>query len=563
MNKLPYKLYDVEKFGTIKEMMELAVKEAGDTVAFKFRRDGQIQDVTYRQFYADTMALGTALASLGMGDRHIAMVGENSYNWIMVYLTVLKSSGVYVPIDKELPFADIMNIVIDGDCEVVFYTKRYEDDFMQHAAEMPKVRFFIGIDREEDFGNFLSFEILLAKGRELYADGDETYASMTSDPNALKMLVYTSGTTGMQKGVMLSEHNLVSSVYYGLLVSTVYTRSLSVLPYNHTYEAVSGLLVSIHKHVTICINDSLKFVLKNLQEYKPDFIYLVPAFVEVFYKKIMANARQSGKEQTLKKMIAMSNKLRRVGIDLRKTLFASVHKAFGGNLRKIVCGGSPLRPELGEFFDGIGISLINGYGITECSPLVSANHDMFNDPTTVGIPLPCCRIKFDNITPDGDGEICVKGDVVMLGYYKQPELTAEVLRDGWFYTGDYGKMNDKGQLMITGRKKNLIVLTNGKNVFPEEIENYIAAIPYVAEVVVYALRNEHGLEDSLCAEIFLSEEKIKELGIEDPAAAIKEDVARAVEPLPHYKRIAKIKLRDTEFEKTTTNKIRRNKIVKD
>lgn len=563
MPKLPYKLYEVEKFSTIKEMMELAVKEAGDKVAFKFRRDGQIIDVTYRQFYADTMALGTALASLGVGDRHIAMVGENSYNWITVYLTVLKSSGVYVPIDKELPFSDIMNIVNDGDCEVVFYTKRYEDDFMQHAAEMPKVRYFIGIDREEDFGNFLSFEILMAKGRELYADGDETYASMTSDPNALKMLVYTSGTTGMQKGVMLSEHNLVSSVYYGLQVSTVYTRSLSVLPYNHTYEAVSGLLVSIHKHVTICINDSLKFVLKNLQEYKPDFIYLVPAFVEVFYKKIMANARQNGKEATLKKMIAMSNKLRRVGIDMRKTLFASVHKAFGGNLRKIVCGGSPLRPELGEFFDGIGISLINGYGITECSPLVSANHDMFNDPTTVGIPLPCCEIKFDNITPDGDGEICVKGDVVMLGYYKQPELTAEVLRDGWFYTGDYGRMNDKGQLMITGRKKNLIVLTNGKNVFPEEIENYIAAIPYVAEVVVYGLHNEHGLEDSLCAEIFLSAEKIKELGIEDPAAAIKEDVARAVEPLQHYKRIAKIKLRDTEFEKTTTNKIRRNKIVKD
>lgn len=563
MPKLPYKLYEVEKFSTIKEMMELAVKEAGDKVAFKFRRDGQIIDVTYRQFYADTMALGTALASLGVGDRHIAMVGENSYNWITVYLTVLKSSGVYVPIDKELPFSDIMNIVNDGDCEVVFYTKRYEDDFMQHAAEMPQVRYFIGIDREEDFGNFLSFEILMAKGRELYADGDETYASMTSDPNALKMLVYTSGTTGMQKGVMLSEHNLVSSVYYGLQVSTVYTRSLSVLPYNHTYEAVSGLLVSIHKHVTICINDSLKFVLKNLQEYKPDFIYLVPAFVEVFYKKIMANARQNGKEATLKKMIAMSNKLRRVGIDMRKTLFASVHKAFGGNLRKIVCGGSPLRPELGEFFDGIGISLINGYGITECSPLVSANHDMFNDPTTVGIPLPCCEIKFDNITPDGDGEICVKGDVVMLGYYKQPELTAEVLRDSWFYTGDYGRMNDKGQLMITGRKKNLIVLTNGKNVFPEEIENYIAAIPYVAEVVVYGLHNEHGLEDSLCAEIFLSAEKIKELGIEDPAAAIKEDVARAVEPLPHYKRIAKIKLRDTEFEKTTTNKIRRNKIVKD
>ncbi len=563
MSKLPYQYYTVERFGSIKEMMELAVKEAGDRVAFKFRKDGQIVDVTYREFYADTLAIGTALASLGCGDRHIAMVGENSYDWISVYLSVLKSSGVYVPIDKELPFGDIMNIVNDSDSEVVFYTKRFEDDFMENASKMPKVRYFIGINREEDFGNFLSFEIFKAKGKELYEDGDETYASMTSDPSALKMLVYTSGTTGMQKGVMLSEHNLVSSVYYGLQVSTVYTRSLSVLPYNHTYEAVSGLLVSIHKHVTICINENLKVVLKNLQEYKPDFIYLVPAFVEVFYKKIMANARQTGKEQTLLKMIKVSNGLRRVGIDLRRTMFATVHKAFGGNLRKIVCGGSPLRPELGEFFDGIGISLINGYGITECSPLVSANHDDFNDWTTVGIPLPCCKIKFDNITPDGDGEICVKGDVVMLGYYKQPELTAEVLRDGWFYTGDYGRMNDKGQLIITGRKKNLIVLTNGKNVFPEEIENYIADIPYVAEVVVYGLRNEHGLEDSLCAEVFLSEEKLKELGIADPAAAIKADITKAVEPLPHYKHIAKIKIRDTEFEKTTTKKIRRNKIVKD
>ena len=303
--------------------------------------------------------------------------------------------------------------------------------------------------------------------------------------------------------------------------------------------------------------------MKNLQEYKPDFIYLVPAFVEVFYKKIMANARQTGKDKTLLKMIKVSNGLRRVGIDMRRTMFATVHKAFGGNLRKIVCGGAPLRPELGEFFDGIGISLINGYGITECSPLVCANHDDFNDWTTTGIPLPCCKIKFDNITPDGDGEICVKGDVVMLGYYKQPELTAEALRDGWFYTGDYGRMNDKGQLIITGRKKNLIVLTNGKNVFPEEIENYISDIPYVAEVVVYGLRNEHGLEDSLCAEVFLSEEKLKELGIADPAAAIKADIAKAVEPLPHYKHIAKIKIRDTEFEKTTTNKIRRNKIVRD
>ena len=562
MPKLPYKLYEVEKFSTIKEMMELAVKEAGDKVAFKFRRDGQIIDVTYRQFYADTMALGTALASLGVGDRHIAMVGENSYNWITVYLTVLKSSGVYVPIDKELPFSDIMNIVNDGDCEVVFYTKRYEDDFMQHAAEMPKVRYFIGIDREEDFGNFLSFEILMAKGRELYADGDETYASMTSDPNALKMLVYTSGTTGMQKGVMLSEHNLVSSVYYGLQVSTVYTRSLSVLPYNHTYEAVSGLLVSIHKHVTICINDSLKFVLKNLQEYKPDFIYLVPAFVEVFYKKIMANARQNGKEATLKKMIAMSNKLRRVGIDMRKTLFASVHKAFGGNLRKIVCGGSPLRPELGEFFDGIGISLINGYGITECSPLIAVDVYYHSKPGSVGPAVTSCMVRIEDAVTDEDGhdigEICVKGKNVMLGYYKDEAATADAFTaDGWFRTGDLGYLDDEGYIYITGRKKSVIVLENGKNVFPEEIEEYLASVDKIAECVVVGRKN--GRETVLTAVVFPNAEKFEaDTPESEMLAAVRADVNKLNRRLVGYKQVRNVELRTTPFEKTTSMKIKRH-----
>ena len=562
MPKLPYKLYEVEKFSTIKEMMELAVKEAGDKVAFKFRRDGQIIDVTYRQFYADTMALGTALASLGVGNRHIAMVGENSYNWITVYLTVLKSSGVYVPIDKELPFSDIMNIVNDGDCEVVFYTKRYEDDFMQHAAEMPKVRYFIGIDREEDFGNFLSFEILMAKGRELYADGDETYASMTSDPNALKMLVYTSGTTGMQKGVMLSEHNLVSSVYYGLQVSTVYTRSLSVLPYNHTYEAVSGLLVSIHKHVTICINDSLKFVLKNLQEYKPDFIYLVPAFVEVFYKKIMANARQNGKEATLKKMIAMSNKLRRVGIDMRKTLFASVHKAFGGNLRKIVCGGSPLRPELGEFFDGIGISLINGYGITECSPLIAVDVYYHSKPGSVGPAVTSCMVRIEDAVTDEDGhdigEICVKGKNVMLGYYKDEAATADAFTaDGWFRTGDLGYLDDEGYIYITGRKKSVIVLENGKNVFPEEIEEYLASVDKIAECVVVGRKN--GRETVLTAVVFPNAEKFEaDTPESEMLAAVRADVNKLNRRLVGYKQVRNVELRTTPFEKTTSMKIKRH-----
>ena len=234
----------------------------------------------------------------------------------------------------------------------------------------------------------------------------------------------------------------------------------------------------------------------------------------------------------------------------------------------MVSGGAPIRPELGDFFDSIGINLVNGYGITECAPLVSANRDYFNDCATVGVKIPCNEIKFEDINEDGDGEICVKGETVMLGYYKNPELTAEVIQDGWFRTGDYGHMNEKEQLVITGRKKNLIVLDNGKNVFPEEIENYIMNIPYVAEVVVRGIKGENGIETGLLAEVFLSEEKLDEIEIEGkgvmgelPAAEVKkilnDDIFKACSDLPIYKQSARVVVRDKAFDKTTTNKIKR------
>ena len=299
-----------------------------------------------------------------------------------------------------------------------------------------------------------------------------------------------------------------------------------------------------------------------MQLYKPDYIYLVPAFAEVFYKKIWTTAKQTGKEGGLKLLIKVSNGLRKVGIDVRRKLFKSVLEAFGGELREIVCGGAPLRAELGTFFDSIGIDLINGYGITECSPLVSVNREKFNDPATVGPILPCCEVKFENVNEDGDGEICVKGDIVMMGYYKNPEQTAEVLKDGWFNTGDFGRMTDKGQLVITGRKKNLIVLENGKNVFPEEIENYLSGIPYVADVVVYGIKDENGSEIGLCAEAFLNQEKLAEMQVEDVKEMFKKDVLEACEPLPMYKKISKTVIREEPFEKTTTNKIKRQNLGK-
>ena len=424
---------NITKITSIKEMLDLSVKEAGDNIAFEYK-DEQNQDniikVTYKEFVKDTEELGTGISNIGMADKHIAIIGENSYKWLTVYLTVLKSTGVFVPIDRELTCKEIINVLKHSDSEVLFYSQKYEKWIQEIKENVPNIKFFIGLDRKENNENILSYEMFKENGKKLLEKGSKIYTNLQDDVNNLKLLVYTSGTTGNPKGVMLTEHNLVSVVYYGLQVADIGQKCLSVLPYHHTYEAVAGILVALHKHSCICINDSLKNVLKNLQLYKPDYIYLVPAFTEIFYKNIWSNAGKTGKDKILRKMIPISNNLRKIGIDLRPKLFKSIHEAFGGNLKEIICGGAPIRPEIGKFFNDIGITLLNGYGITECSPLVSVNRMKFNDSSTVGVVLPCCDIKLENINEDGDGEICVKGDIVMKGYYKDQEKTDKVLNNG-------------------------------------------------------------------------------------------------------------------------------------
>ena len=561
MSSKNYEYNKAVKIDTIKELMDLAEKEDGDKIAFEYRNEkdkSKIEAITYKEFQYDTYYLGTALLQLGMNKNHIAVIGENSYKWLTVYLTVLKSDSVLVPIDRELPEKDIINILKSSDSEVLFYAGKYEKYIEKFKKELPNIKYFIDFDRNENLENVLSYKKIMDLGKERYEAGDKSYASIEhKDTNILKLLVYTSGTTGDPKGVMLTEHNLVSCVYYGLQVAEIKTKCLSVLPYHHTYEAVAGILVALHKHATICINDSLKNVLKNLQLYKPDYIYLVPAFTEVFYKNIWGTAKKEGKEAGLKFLIKLSNVLRKMGIDLRGKLFKSIHSAFGGNLKEIICGGAPIRPEIGKFFNDIGVMLLNGYGITECSPLVSVNRPKFNDSSTVGVILPCCEVKIENPNDEGDGEIWVKGDIVMIGYYKDKERTDKVLKDGWFNTEDYGKVNEKGQLVINGRKKNVIVLTNGKNVYPEEIENYILRIPYVEETIVKSVKNDIGQEVALCAEVYLNLDKVKELEIENVEEQLKKDISKETKELASYKHITKIEIRKTEFIKTTTKKIKR------
>lgn len=539
-----------DPFSSIKEMMRMAYEKAPDNVAYMYRvspESDETVSITYREFFETTENIGAALTKRGFGSAHIACVGENSYPWIVTYLTVLKSAGVFVPIDKDLCTEDMLNLLNNSDAEVLFYAAKFEPWIREHRKKMPAVKLFVGFGREENDGEFLSFSLLAKEGEEL---SKEEYDSLSRDENEMMMLVYTSGTTGVAKGVMLTEHNIVSGVYYGMQVSHIYDRGLSVLPYHHTYEAVCDILVAIHTRATLCINQSLKSVLKDLQLYKPTYIYLVPAFAESFYNNIMRNVEKKGKTKQLNQLIRLSRGLLKVGIDNRRRFFHAFHETFGGRLKKIVCGGAPIRPEISRFFTDIGIPLTGGYGITECSPLVCVNDERDNNCQTAGHRLACLEWRIDEPGEGGIGEICVKGDVVMKGYYKDPVRTAEVIRDGWFYTGDYGYITSDDALVITGRKKNIIVLNNGKNIYPEEIERHIGArVGYILEVVVRGIKNAFGQETGLSAEVYTEEEKSKE--------EVLKDVRHSLADLPPYKSIAKIILRKKPFAKTTSQKIKR------
>ena len=549
LNRVDYKPVP---FHSIREMLDLAVADCPDRDAYQFTRgdSDEIIHVTYREFYDITEDLGAALTELGFGDAHIACLSENSFEWICAYITVLKSAGVFIPVDGELPTNDKIHVLTESDATVMFVSRKHEKWVRENRDSLPAVRCFILFGADEDDGEFLSYRRLLDLGSGL---DRASYDALHSDEYDVKYLVYTSGTTGIAKGVMLTEHNLVSCVYYGLHVSQIYDKGLSVLPYHHTYESVTDILVSLHYHSTLCLNSSLRRIVKDLQRYKPSYVYIVPALAEYMYSSIMKNIRQQGKERSFSKAVKLSRKLRKVGIDLRPMIFRSLRNVFGGRLIKIVCGGAPIRPEIGEFFNDIGIYLVGGYGITECSPLVSVNHERTITYDTVGKRLPCLEWRIDSPNEEGIGEICVKGDTVMKGYYKQPEKTAEVIRDGWFYTGDYGYIDADDQLVITGRKKNIIVLNNGKNVYPEEIEGYIQGIPYIEEVVVQGLKNDKGDEYSLFAEVFLGEEAEGKSEQE-----ILKDISEVLDILPAYKRVTKVVIRKEPFPKTSTNKIKRS-----
>ncbi len=553
--KKEFKGYVVPEVSSFRQAVRHNIFEKGDKTAFMYREKGKIKSVKYTEFYNETIYLGNALTEMELSNKHVACIGDNCYRWIVVFFTMLHSAGVFVPIDRLLPEDDVATVLNHSDAEVVFFTKKFKDTIFNIKDKIGGVKKFICID-DAACEEYDSFDDLISRGKELKDSGYAEYEKCPRDRDALRVLVYTSGTTGMAKGVMLSENSILKDVCNGLKLTRLYDSAISILPYNHVYEA-AGLLAEIFCHVTIGINDNIRNILKNFEAYKPQSAYLVPAFMEAFYKQIWKKI--GNKKPLIQAMISLSNGLRKCGIDVRRKMFKMILDPFGGELKKLVSGGAPIRPEITNFFDSIGVDVVNGFGISECSPLISITREGFEGCDTAGVPIPESEVKIQNPDENGIGEILVKGPQVMLGYYKNQDETNRVIVDGWFNTEDLGFIDEQGRIHVTGRAKNLIVLKNGKNVFPEEIEKYIQSIPYVAETAVTSIKDDDGNEVGLCAHIYVDPNS-EEASLPDLEEALRKEVAAVCKPLPIYKQVTKVKLRKEEFAKTTSNKIKRNKI---
>ena len=575
MNK-NYPIYKTTFIDDMRSLVEESAQNFSESIAVSYKEnywDKEVKKVTFLQWRDDVRNLGTALISKGFREENIAILGENSYGWCCSFFAVMAVGSVTVPVDKELPLEDIDGIITTTGCKAVIYGKASESkikELLQNGC-LKSVRILISVASENSLdvscldGRVLtSLPDMLAEGAELYNGGDNSYYDYKIDVNKLASIVFTSGTTGKGKGVMLSQANIGLDMTLGMYNFDITRKTLHVLPPHHTFGSTVNYVGHLSQGCEVYISSGIKHVSDEIKEQKPTHLILVPAFLEVMNRKIWATARKEGKEGLLKMMMKISNLLRKIGIDVRRKLFASVLSAFGGKLELVICGGAKLDEEIIRTFDSIGITILNGYGITECSPLISANRNKYQKPGSVGTPILACRVKIDNPDENGEGEICVKGPNVMLGYYNNPEATAEVFdKDGFFHTGDYGKLDEEGWIYITGRKKNLIILSNGKNVYPEEIEADLQKVEGLNEVVVYAGESRVQKDKiTIVAEIFPDYDLLTDKGITDFQEYFENQVKALNAKMPPYKAVKCVKLRETEFQKNTSRKITRFSIDK-
>jgi len=558
------RFYETEKLRDIRELVKRAGKLYSGKIAYKeIDRQKHIREYTYSRLERDVDALGTKMLAMGMKGYHIAVLGENSYAWVVSYLSVVNGVGVVIPIDKELMDDGIAEILNKSDADAIICSDTFVPSMENILVKVPRIKCCIVMNPKQDYPGFLDMTKLIEYGKKMLDDGNRHYIDAPIDTDAMCEIIFTSGTTGANKGVMLSHRNIMTVVYGALSLIDARGVSFSVLPIRHTYECSCHILGGIYAGITVCFNDSLKRVAENMKLFKPNMTLMVPLLLESMYKKIWKQSEEHHLAGHLRYGIKFSNLIRKFGIDQRSKYFKPILDNFGGNLNQIVCGGAPLRPEIAKFLDDIGILVLNGYGITECAPLISTNSKMWNRLGSVGRVMPGVQVRIYEPDKDGNGEIQIKGDNVMLGYYKDPENTKQSFtEDGWFRTGDIGYMDKDQYLYISGRKKNLIILPNGKNVHPEEIEEIIMKkLDYVKEVVVYASASPTGNEESINACFYIDEEYSASNNFNSIREKLEHDVKLLNRSLPVYKRIANISISKSEFEKTTTKKIKRMAII--
>ena len=575
MNK-NYPIYKTTFIDDMRSLVEEAAQNFSDSIAISYKEnywDKEVKKVTFLQWREDVRGLGTYLISKGYRETNIAILGENSYGWCCSFFAVMAIGSVTVPVDKELPIEDIDGIITTTGTKVLIYGKSSEAKVKEilRNGGLKTVEMIISVASSNsieasELGDrtLRTLEDVQTEGAGLYAAGDNSYYDYKIDVNKLASIVFTSGTTGKGKGVMLSQANISLDMTLGMYNFDITRKTLHVLPPHHTFGSTVNYVGHLSQGCEVYISSGIKHVSDEIKEQQPTHLILVPAFLEVMNRKIWATARKDGKEGLLKAMIKVSNFLRKFGVDVRRKLFASVLSAFGGKLELIICGGAKLDEEIIRNFDALGITILNGYGITECAPLISANRNKYQKPGSVGTPILACRVKIDNPDENGEGEICVKGPNVMLGYYNNPEATAEVFdKDGFFHTGDYGKLDEEGWIYITGRKKNLIILSNGKNVYPEEIEADLQKVEGVSEVVVYAGESRVQKDKiTIVAEIFPDADLLAHMGVNNAQEYFENQVKALNAKMPPYKAVKCVKIRDTEFQKNTSRKITRFNIDK-
>lgn len=563
MNHLPI-LYKGVHHKDIRELINYAADNYGDKDAFiikhKDKKEISYEHISYNRFKEDIVAFATYLNHHGFADKRISIIGNNCYQWLVTYFATVNGIGTVVPLDKGLPYEEVVSSLQRSKAEVLVYDDAHEDIVNQ----------LIG-DDNTSVSRFIPMSKLdqcIKEGLSFYHGGNNSYFDREIDANAMSIMLFTSGTTAQAKAVMLSHENIVSNIY-AVSASIKITKddvNMAFLPFHHTFGS-TGMMVMIHYGTCTTFCDGLKYLQKNLVEYKVSVFVCVPLLIEGIYKKVMATAKKQGKDKLIGKMTKLCNFLLKFGIDVRRKVFKSVLEQLGGNIRLIVSGASAIDKEALAGFQAFGITTLQGYGLTETAPILAAECKGNLRLGSVGKALCNVDIKIEDPNEDGIGEVVARGPNVMLGYYENQEETDKVLKDGWFKTGDLGKIDDDGYLFLSGRAKNVIVLKNGKNIYPEEVEMLVANLPYVEENMVFGAPKKNDPSDmSIAVKIVYNKEYTKthfgDISQDELETVIRKDIDKINDRLPSYKQMRRVIITDVPAIKTTTAKIKRHEELK-